>query len=255
MRLLSAPAQAVKINKVWFDQNKVYKCRKWWGWLPILIGNPVLACRQVPVCVLSTTQWVLWEREVKRVLNEENVPSGRVLICNQLSGVPLADWLIKSGEMKEARLDALRIALEGLQAFHRHQVDDRRGNSIPLSHGDATLNNVLYDAANHEVQWIDFDLRHRLHVPAMQRHADDLRAFLFSAARHLSEEELPEFLARSQAQYDDRAVWDCLKDQLVSHWFRFDVFHRAQIRRGPSGNGSAREIAQRFSLLARLICR
>lgn len=252
MGLLSVPAQAVRINHVWFDHNKVYKRRKWWAWVPILIGNPVLACRQVPVCVLSTTQWVLWEREVKRVLNGESVPSGRALICNQLSGVPLADWLIKSGETKDARWKVLRTALESLQAFHRHQVDDGGGNSIPLSHGDATLNNVLYDAANHEFQWIDFDVRHWLRAPALQRHADDLRAFLFSAARHLSEEEFPEFVSRSQSQYDDRAVWDCLKDQVASGWFRFDVFHRAQIRRGGSAD-SIEDFAAKHARLAELI--
>lgn len=254
--LLSVPAQAVKINRVWFDRNRVYKRRKWWAWVPTLVGNPVLACRQVPVCVLSTSQWILWEREVKRVLGGggENMSSGRVLICDQLSGIPLSDWLIKSGETKDARLVALRTALEGLQAFHRHQIDDGRGNCIPLSHGDATVNNVLYNAADHGVQWIDFDLRHWLHVRAPQRHADDLRAFLFSAARHLAEEELSELVSRSQAQYDERAVWDCLKDQVGSRWFRFDVFHRAQIRRGGCAD-TTENLALKHTRLVDLISR
>ena len=219
-----------------------------------MIGNPVLACRQVPVSALFTKQWVLWEREVKRVLNGEDVPLGRVLICNQLPGVPLADWLIDLGEPNNAHLEVLEIAIESLQKFHRVAVDDGQGGRVRLSHGDATLNNVLYDSENRLAMWIDFDLRHWLNVPAPQRHADDLRAFLFSAVRHLPDAEIPEFLTAMQLQYEDAAVWNCLRDQLASRWFRFDVFHRAHVRRGSSGNESTQEVAQRLTILASLIC-
>lgn len=250
---MAARIEAVDINRVWIDQGKVYKCRRWWGWVLILIGNPVLACRQVPVRVLFTQRWIRWEREVKRVLSGENVPAGRMLVCDRLPGVPLNAWLIKSGKSKGGRLDVLKIAVEGLQEFHRQQVDDGRGYGIQLSHGDATLNNLLYDSENRSVQWIDFDLRHRLNVPAPQRHADDLRAFLFSAVRHLPDAEIAEFLTAMQRQYEDAAVWGCLRDQLDSRWFRFDVFHRAQIRRGQILESSKKNLDMKWDCLTNLI--
>jgi len=64
LRRLAALIKTVGINRVWIEENKVYKRRCWWGWPLILIGNPVLACRQVPVRVLFTKQWVRWEREI-----------------------------------------------------------------------------------------------------------------------------------------------------------------------------------------------
>jgi len=252
--LLAARAEAADINRVWVEEGNVHKCRRWWGWVLILIGNPVLACRQVPVGVLFNSQWLRWEREVKRAVNGETVSPGRVLICNQLSGVPLADWLAEFGATKEARLEVLKKAVNGLREFHRVQVDNDRGDSIPLSHGDATLNNVLYDVENDSLQWIDFDLRHWLNVPAPQRHADDLRAFLFSAVRHLPDDEIPEFLSAMQQQYDAPPVWSCLRAQLSSRWFRLDVFHQAQIQRGRKSKDSTRSNAQKFTSLESLIC-
>ncbi len=251
--LLAARVETVDINRVWIEGNKVSKCRRWWGWVLILVGNPVLACRRVPVGVLFTIRWILWEREVKRAVSGESIELGRVLVCNQLPGVPLADWLIESGESKDVRLEALRIAVQGLKEFHRQRVDDGRANSIPLSHGDATLNNVLYDAESRSVHWIDFDLRHWLNVPAPQRQADDLRAFLFSAVRHFPDAEIAEFLSAMQQYYEDSSVWNCLRDQLASRWFHFDIFHRAQIRRGPIMRSSMKNTDPNWACLTKLI--
>ncbi len=251
--MLAARIQAVKINRVWFDQDKVYKCRRWWGCVLILLGNPVLACRQVPVRVLFNGQWIRWEREVKHVLNSEAIESGHVLACNQLRGVPLANWLAESTETKDARLEVLGIAVNALREFHCLTIEEGRAGAVPLSHGDATLNNVLYDQESRSAQWIDFDLRHWLSVPAPQRHADDLRALLFSASCHFSDAEIPELLSVVRQQYDCQVVWNCLIDQLSSRWFRFDVFHRAQIQRGRSENDSAQKLALNFRLLSNLI--
>lgn len=253
IRWLAARVEAVDINRVWIQQNKVCKTRRWWGWVLILIGNPVLACRQVPVRVLFATQWIRWEREVKRAVNGEAISLGSVLVCNRLPGVPLANWMTDSGETKDVRLEVLKIAMTSLQEFHRVELDNGSADRIPLSHGDATLNNVLYDAENRSVQWIDFDLRHWLNVPAPQRHADDLRAFLFSAVRHLPVAEIPEFLTAMQQQYDAPSVWSCLRSQLSSCWFRFDVFHRAHIRRSRNPKSSNENLDSKWACLTKLI--
>jgi len=252
--LLSNRIRAVDINRVWFDQNKFCKSRRWWGWVLILIGNPVLACRQVPVSVLFTSQWIRWEGKIKQVCNGETIPAGHVLVCDQITGVSLTDWLIESCEMKDRRLEVLKLAVSGLQQFHRLEVDDGRGQRSLLSHGDATLNNALYDAEDRSVQWIDFDLRHWLNVSAPQRHADDLRAFLFSAVRHLPDDEIRGFLSAMRQQYDAPLVWSCLRSQLSSRWFQFDVFHQAQIERGRDATDSAQDHSPRFAMLKSLIC-
>ena len=254
LRLLASLIKAVSINRVWIEENKVCKCRRWWARPLILVGNPVLACRQVPVRVLFTKQWIRWERKIKRALDGQNVPAGSVLVCNQVPGVPLADWLRESDESKKGRIEVLKVAVDALKVFHRVEIDHDDGDKILLSHGDATLNNILYDSHSGSMQWIDFDLRHWLNVPAAQRHADDLRAFLFSTARHLSEPEIPGFLAFMQQQYDDPKVWSCLQSQLSSYWFRWDVFHQAQIQRGRSSNDSKQVDKQKLTLLESLIC-
>ena len=253
MRWLAALVEAVNINRVWIEENKVYKCRSWWGWVLILIGNPVLACRQVPVRVLFTDRWIRWEREVKQALGGDATGEGRVLICDQINGAPLADWLIEFGETRSLRLEVLKNAMGGLREFHRMEVDNGRGERILLSHGDATLNNVLYDAENGSAQWIDFDLRHWLNIPAPQRHADDLRAFLFSAVRHLPDDDIPDFLSSMRQQYDAPSVWSCLRAQVSSRWFRFDVFHRAHIRRSRNPKSSNENIDSKWACLTKLI--
>ena len=251
--LLSARIEAVDINRVTFDQNKVIKSRRWYGWILILIGNPVLACRRAPVRVLANHQWMRWERAVNQAVRGEAIRAGRVLVCDQLPGTPVAQWLIESNQTMATRLELLKVALSGLQEFHRVQIQGRGARKILLSHGDATLNNVLYDSGNHLVHWIDFDLRHWLGVPAPRRHADDLRAFLFSAVRYLSEAEIPEFLSSMQRQYDHPEVWNCLKEQLASRWFRFDVFHRAQVRRCRNSRNDQRNLQAKLDRLASLI--
>ena len=253
LRCLAASVEAVNINRVWIEESKVHKRRRWYGWGLILIGNLVLACRQVPVGVLFTGPWIRWERTLKQALNDETIPAGRVLICDQLPGVPLADWLIEVGESKGTRLKVLEIAMNSLREFHRVEIDDGCGGWVQLSHGDATLNNLLYDVENRSVQWIDFDLRHRFSVPAPQRHADDLRAFLFSAVRHLPEAEIPRFLTSMRQQYEAAAVWECLSDQVASRWFQFDVFHRAQIRRSRNTQAPRQKLDSKWACLAQLI--
>ena len=78
--------------------------------------------------------------------------------------------------------------------------------------------------------WFDFDLRHDLNIPAPLRHADDLRALLFSAAHYFSLENLADLVHITKKTYDEGEVWHELARQLNDRWFRLDVFHFAHTR-------------------------
>src|SRR5690349_16581331 len=75
---------------------------------------------------------------------------------------------------------ALCLASTALRELHGQSMDVA-GSDWQLSHGDATCHNVLIDNEHHVAHWIDFDIRHRLGLPKLERHADDLRALIFSS--------------------------------------------------------------------------
>jgi hypothetical protein len=55
------------------------------------------------------------------------------------------------------------------------------------SHGDAHAGNVFYDDVEDRVVWFDFETLHAATLSDVQRHADDLRALIFSSAGYLPE--------------------------------------------------------------------
>lgn len=241
----------VNINQVSFVGTAVRKRRRGWGWLFIVPGNVVLACRQTPVHVLFTTAWLRREAELNQVLYGRTIPPGRVFVCEKFPGVPLATWLQQPELTAAQKFDALKIAVAGLHRLHCMEVDDGNGATVRFSHGDASTCNVLYDREHKSACWFDFDLSHWQNIPARCRHADDLRAFLFSAMQHFPQHQLTELLSVIQQHYDAPEVWQTLREQVASRWFPFDVFHRAQIRR--SGNDPA-GLAPKHALLRKLIC-
>ena len=127
----------------------------------------------------------------------------------------------------DKRLSHAGMALRSLTQFHQHIITLEPDDTVLLSHGDATVRNVMFDATTNSVTWFDFDLRHDLTVSATARHADDLRAFLFSAAHYFSMEDLPDLVRVARENYSDSKVWVELSKQVSSPWFRFDLFHLA----------------------------
>ena len=232
--LAGALIRLVKVNRVTFrkmgDREFVFKERHRLSWLLILPGNLVLRWRQVPVQVLPTHQWKAWERTVTPFDHTCDETSSRALTIAKIEGVPLAQLLSHSDLQIAQKLNLVSLAAAALHGLHQQVRETSDFGRIQLSHGDATVRNAMMGLDSDTATWFDFDLRHDLNIPAPLRHADDLRALLFSAAHYFSLENLADLVHITKKTYDEGEVWHELARQLNDRWFRLDVFHFAHTR-------------------------
>ena len=229
--------QCVYINHISFEQSDdgrslVRKRRSWFAWLLIFPGNVVFWFRRVPLRVLYTGQWLRWERRLKLALRNESIPVCAELLCETIPGQPLSQCLCDRQVESGDRLTRLKIATRALKDLHKETISlPGFERPIVLSHGDATVANVLYCDPTEQAEWFDFDLRHNLGVDTDQRHADDLRSLIFSAGVFCPAGELESIVSMVKHEYSCDRVWAALQSQLVSRWFWFDLFHLSQTGR------------------------
>ncbi len=237
--------QRVSINRVLLEVDSgthwVRKRRTKFGWILICLGNPVLRCRRVPIQVLHRRQWLRWEQTVKRATRNEEVRISRDLVCQKIPGEPLATLLdLNLGCGTKCQL--LTAAASALYEFHQVQVEIDGLGLCFLSHGDASISNVLIEIDSdlgtaNRAEWIDFDLRHDLSMAAVKRFADDLRALLFTASGSFASNEVSPMVESIKVVYPDQEVWLELAEMVSHRLFEYDIFHRAQMRRAkPEGN-------------------
>ena len=131
----------------------------------------------------------------------------------------------------QKKKEMVRIATESLKKFHESEIDIDGTGRCWLSHGDASITNVLYDPETKLAIWFDFDLRHDFRCDANQRHADDLRSLLFSAVHLFDEDSIEDWIQSQRTSYPNDKVWAALANQLSSRWFAIDVFHHSQMVR------------------------
>lgn len=232
--LAGALIRLVKVNRVTFrkmgDHELVAKERHWLSWLLILPGNLVLRWRQAPVRVLPTHQWKAWERTVTPFDHACDETSSRTLTIAKIDGVPLAQLLSHSDLPIEQKLNLISLAATALHGLHQQVRETSEFGDVRLSHGDATVRNVMMGLNSDTATWFDFDLRHDLNISAVLRHADDLRALLFSAAHYFPPENLTDFVHITRKTYHEGEIWHELDRQLNNRWFCVDVFHFAHTR-------------------------
>jgi len=91
--------------------------------------------------------------------------------------------------------------------FHRaHQRWNRYLGGL-WSHGNAGMENVIYDGASGRARLVDFELVHDRNLDARERQADDLVAFLIDLARLSSDEQWADWaIAFLRAYGGDRRV-------------------------------------------------
>jgi glycosyltransferase involved in cell wall biosynthesis len=204
----------------------IAKRRRWFG--PLLIGpaNLYLRLLDAKVRVLPGAEWQSRERALYRVLHGIELESSRRgwMILPRWPGVVLAEYARGAIDPVPARLRALGAASRALQDLHLVELLRADGVCERLSHGDATLRNVVFDPWTGEARWFDFDTAHEPGLAPGWRHGDDLRALVYSAVESFDDVPVARLLRTVRDTYADPGPWEQLRDQLAR-----DALHRSPL--------------------------
>ncbi len=208
----------------------IAKRRRWFG--PLLIGpaNLYLRLLKARVRILPGAEWQSRERTLHRMLHGielETSPRGW-LILPRWPGVVLADYARSPIDPAPARLRGLGAATRALRDLHRVELLRADGVCERLSHGDATLRNVLFDPGTGEARWFDFDTAHDPGVAPAWRHGDDLRALVYSAVESFDDVPVAQLLRTVRDTYADPGPWEQLRDRLARGALHRSSLHFAQ---------------------------
>ena len=211
---------------------RIAKRRRWSSRALIRAGNVYLRWIRADVRVLDDAEWRAKEREFHRRAYgiECDVDDRGWLILPYRPGVTLARYAAAGRIPLEERLQALATSCRALQTLHRIEIPSLRDGPEPFSHGDATLRNVVLDAEGGLAHWIDLDTAHESGMAALDRHADDLRALLYSSAATFRDASMEDVIRAVRRGYEGSAVWDRLRDRLSRAPIHANAFHLAQAR-------------------------
>lgn len=253
------------------SQGNLNKRRKWYSWLPIFVGNLVFRFRYPSLRVLHTKQWLAWEQRVHSAMQQSDskIFHGRQLNTKILPGQPLASLLIQADQTRfqefdepladrsvensetemlrwvgwatRALADLHAVGIEvpfcgGRQSGAKASLSQGSSSTkdpsrVKLSHADAGVTNVMINVAEQTASWFDFDLRHDLNTAAIERQADDLRAFLFTLILCYRWRDMQKIVQTVRREYNSPDVWRALKRQIGDRSFDLDFFHTAQLAR------------------------
>ncbi len=217
------------------DRGKCYAKRRRWFVAPLVAaGNVYLKRLGAHARVLSDHEWRRWEAAVYRVVYGVDLAideRGRLLIP-AWSGVSVAVYLESEAAGLAEKLGAIRLAVHSLCRLHGVVMEWPDGQTRPLSHGDATVENVIIDSARMHASWFDFDTIHESRMDAAWRHADDLRALTYSAAERLPAASFPEMTETIVQSYCFAATLEALAEAVTYRQTRPISFHLAQARIG-----------------------
>jgi hypothetical protein len=217
------------------DQGIYYAKRRRWFVTPLVAaGNVYLKLLGAHAQVLSDHEWRRWEAAVYRVVYDVELATderGRLLIP-AWSGVSLAAYLDSELSSQAEKLRAIRLAVQALRQLHCVVIEWPDGQKRPLSHGDATVENVIVNPAHTNASWFDFDTIHDSRMDAVWRHADDLRALTYSAAARLPAATFTRITQTLAENYGSTRTLDALADAVAYRRSRPISFHLAQARIG-----------------------
>jgi hypothetical protein len=156
--------------------------------------------------------WRRWEVECFKMLNGDHfrvsAPDAKTVCADKLPGKSLWDHL-NEGTLTRERMEA---AGRELRRAHQFRSDEFRAS---WSHGDAGMNNMIYDEKTGRARLIDFEIVHQRSLPAKSRHADDLLVFLLDL---IAVAPNPQWLSLALSflnAYGNAAVIAELEDQLA----------------------------------------
>jgi hypothetical protein len=250
----------VSVNHVKIDSaqsGSIIKGRSIWNWFPVAIGNLFFRLRQPSIQVLPLKEWIHWEIVVAGVLGRSVEPMVWGVRTKILPGETLAELLKQDRHSEQQKRDWVVLAGQALAELHQQSVELESFGSVALSHADASVCNVMIEPVqadsirermveNQRANWFDFDLRHDLHVSAIDRQADDLRALIFTALVCCRWNEIGYLLNGLKLVYPNCQVWHVLRNVVANPKHKLDTFHLAQLRRA---NGSTRYWCQTVALV------
>lgn len=208
VKLLFAKLAAVRLHR-WSETNDGVriKRRKSGTEVLIFVGNRFLRLQGALSECLQYVEWSDWEVAIGRLLgrNIQSIPQQRGIAFRMIGGITLAD-LLQSESACEQKREGLSLAAAAMQRLHQQRLTARGLTDWPLSHGDATCQNVIIESNGSSAQWIDFDMRHQTGLAPIVRHADDIRALIWSSAALLHECDYDNLISTVCTSYADTDV-------------------------------------------------
>ncbi len=228
-RLLSFLMTVLRLHRVEVDREEgvVRKKRTRMGVVIVWAGNGYARLAKERVRVLTIPRWHHREAMIYEHLYQSPLQtlSNGTLVMKWM-GISVKGLLTSQERGPLFRLDLAREVSRSLSELHGMQFD---GHAV--SHADASMTNVVYDESNGKTAWIDFELVHTPALSTEERHADDLRAMMFTYLSFLPEPERPKAVhAMIQAYSPQPALLQAFSNQIRDPKLRRDAYHRAQVR-------------------------
>ena len=208
--------ESIAINSIWEKRRRgrtlVFKRRNAHGEQLSELTNLYFRVANIPIRFWSKVdEWRRWEVGCFQMLNGDRFhaySSGkRCVVAEKLPGVGLYD-LIERGSLNKRMLQA---AATELRRAHEFWTGEFRGR---WSHGDATTQNVLYDARTDRARLIDFEIIHDKSLPTATRQADDLLVFLLDMVGRVPSRNWIPFATTFLKAYGEAKVIRELRKQL-----------------------------------------
>jgi len=155
--------------------------------------------------------------------------TGSALLLPRVPGHTLGAMLRKK-DHQGGRLElALSLAVAELARLHTCWTPHPWHGRLQLfSHADASIENVLVDAAQRCARWIDFETTHEPTLPAATRHADDLLTLLCEVVAVVEPEQLRHLFPVLLRSYPSRPVTEAMFD-LIDLWEKHPVARKVAI--------------------------
>src|SRR5438034_4116185 len=177
------------------------------------LANLYFRMSSIPIRFWSKTKnWQRWEMKCFKMLNGDRFrasKSGTKTICvDKLPGESLWEHMNR-GTLTRQMLEA--AAHEYCRA-HQLWSDEFAG---PWSHGDASMENVIYNEKTGRARLIDFELIHEKSLSAKSRQADDLLVFLLDLIGVVPTRQWLPFTLYFLNAYENVRVLAALENQLA----------------------------------------
>src|SRR5437870_8601269 len=200
-------------EKVCRGRRVVIKRRNIYGEQLADLANLYFRISGIPIRFWSNTKdWKRWEVKCFKMLNGDRFracTSGRKTICvDKLPGESLWEHMNR-GTLTRQMLEA---AAREYCLAHQLWSDEFAG---PWSHGDASMENVMYNEKTDRARLIDFELIHEKSLPAKSRQADDLLVFLLDLIGVVPARQWVPFTLYFLSAYENARVLAALENQLA----------------------------------------